>query len=520
MGARRAPHELPPIGTPEHTALLSGSIDLSDLELAGWGDDLDDVPPSGITASWLLPDAYDPHAPAPVAPAAPAHGSDAPAGSGAATAEVRPATPRATHPSSRKDFPSRRSLRATSRPVTPIGVPLGLRPTPGPVGKPLSGDVLGLSALLSGARGSGDRGAARGSSRPAPPVVAGPPTGALRMAQVQEALGESPALPEIDDLTATGELVRPFVEASRLTAAEWHGIDSVPPPVSVDVFQQSVRASLKSDALQAGIQAAEGDDEATSDLVGSPLPNPTARTRRQMRARDKAANSPRAVAVRRIAKGSVLAVTALGVVGAASPQAFDALGMPHDSGPLARNTMDFRNALAPHEGERALTPAQLAQQQELASRERLRLEFADLAADDAQHAATGAGAAMISLAHQNDAAAEARRQAEIAHAAREAARDPKRYAEILVSDQGWGDGQFQCLDRLWARESMWNYRAQNASSGAYGIPQALPGSKMASVAADWQTNPITQMKWGVNYISNVYGTPCSAWAHSQQYGWY
>jgi hypothetical protein len=182
--------------------------------------------------------------------------------------------------------------------------------------------------------------------------------------------------------------------------------------------------------------------------------------------------------------------------------------------------MDFRNALAPHEGERALTPAQLAQQQELASRERLRLEFADLAADDAQHAATGAGAAMISLAHQNDAAAEARRQAEIAHAAREAARDPKRYAEILVSDQGWGDGQFQCLDRLWARESMWNYRAQNASSGAYGIPQALPGSKMASVAADWQTNPITQMKWGVNYISNVYGTPCSAWAHSQQYGWY
>jgi hypothetical protein len=244
------------------------------------------------------------------------------------------------------------------------------------------------------------------------------------------------------------------------------------------------------------------------------------RTRRQLRARDKAVNSPRAVAVRRIAKGSVLAVTALGVVGTASPQAFDALGMPHDSGPLARKTMDFRNALAPHEGERLLSPAQIAEQEELASRERLRLELADLMADDAQHAATGAGAAMVSLAHESDAAAEARRQVEIAHAAREAARDPKGYAEILVSDRGWGSGQFQCLNLLWTRESGWNYRAQNAGSGAYGIAQALPGSKMASVAADWRTNPITQMKWGLNYIVERYGTPCGAWAHSQQTGWY
>ena len=63
-------------------------------------------------------------------------------------------------------------------------------------------------------------------------------------------------------------------------------------------------------------------------------------------------------------------------------------------------------------------------------------------------------------------------------------------------------------------------RARNRSSGAYGIPQALPGSKMATIAADWETNPITQIKWGLNYIAERYGTPCGAWGHSQSFGWY
>lgn len=91
----------------------------------------------------------------------------------------------------------------------------------------------------------------------------------------------------------------------------------------------------------------------------------------------------------------------------------------------------------------------------------------------------------------------------------------KQYAARLV-----GQGQFGCLDSLFNRESGWNPYAANPSSGAYGIPQALPGSKMASAGSDWRTNPYTQVRWGVSYIKSRYGTPCSAWAHSQSVGWY
>jgi len=78
---------------------------------------------------------------------------------------------------------------------------------------------------------------------------------------------------------------------------------------------------------------------------------------------------------------------------------------------------------------------------------------------------------------------------------------------------------FGCLLDLWNRESGWVYDAENAS-GAYGIPQALPGSKMASAGADWQTNPATQIKWGLGYIKSIYGTPCGAWAFEEANGYY
>lgn len=90
----------------------------------------------------------------------------------------------------------------------------------------------------------------------------------------------------------------------------------------------------------------------------------------------------------------------------------------------------------------------------------------------------------------------------------------------LAAARGWGDDQFKCLDNLWTRESGWRHTAANRSSGAYGIPQALPGSKMASVGSDWQTNPETQIKWGLNYVKGRYSTPCGAWAHFQNRGWY
>ena len=90
----------------------------------------------------------------------------------------------------------------------------------------------------------------------------------------------------------------------------------------------------------------------------------------------------------------------------------------------------------------------------------------------------------------------------------------------LMLAAGFKIDQVPCLDKLWKRESGWNYKAENESSGAYGIPQALPGSKMASAGSDWETNPATQIKWGLGYIEGRYDTPCGAWSHSESTGWY
>jgi hypothetical protein len=96
---------------------------------------------------------------------------------------------------------------------------------------------------------------------------------------------------------------------------------------------------------------------------------------------------------------------------------------------------------------------------------------------------------------------------------------PQDIARALLATYGWSEEPFGCLDSLWIRESHWNVHAANPS-GAYGIPQALPGSKMASAGSDWQDNPVTQIKWGLGYIQDRYGSPCGAWAHSQGHGWY
>ncbi|HWL59773.1 MAG TPA: lytic transglycosylase domain-containing protein [Microbacteriaceae bacterium] len=90
----------------------------------------------------------------------------------------------------------------------------------------------------------------------------------------------------------------------------------------------------------------------------------------------------------------------------------------------------------------------------------------------------------------------------------------------MTLDRGWPASEFDCLAALWDRESRWDVYAFNASSGAYGIPQALPGDKMASHGADWQTNPATQISWGLSYIGGRYGSPCGAWDFSNRNGWY
>lgn len=96
----------------------------------------------------------------------------------------------------------------------------------------------------------------------------------------------------------------------------------------------------------------------------------------------------------------------------------------------------------------------------------------------------------------------------------------KGFALSQVEARGWDYSQYSCLVKLWERESNWRWNALNKSSGAYGIPQSLPGTKMASAGADWRTNPETQVRWGLGYIEGRYGSPCSALAHSDRRGWY
>jgi len=96
----------------------------------------------------------------------------------------------------------------------------------------------------------------------------------------------------------------------------------------------------------------------------------------------------------------------------------------------------------------------------------------------------------------------------------------KAIAYDMVMARGWGAGEYDCLVSLWNKESGWNVNAHNKSSGAHGIPQALPGSKMASAGADWESNPATQITWGLGYITGRYSTPCGAWGKSQSSGWY
>ena len=145
----------------------------------------------------------------------------------------------------------------------------------------------------------------------------------------------------------------------------------------------------------------------------------------------------------------------------------------------------------------------------------------------AEQAAAEQAAAERAAAEEAAAASrsEERAEAPVEEAAPEPAPpvssgSPRDIAAGMLGSYGWGQDQFGCLNSLWNRESGWNTYAQNPSSGAYGIPQSLPGSKMASAGSDWRTNPATQIRWGLGYIQGRYGSPCGAWAHSQSVGWY
>jgi hypothetical protein len=150
----------------------------------------------------------------------------------------------------------------------------------------------------------------------------------------------------------------------------------------------------------------------------------------------------------------------------------------------------------------------------------------------ARQAAARAQAAR--LAAQRQAAAAAAQQAAAQQAAASSSPPPaaptapvapvapgsaQQIAMSMLGSYGWSSSQFSCLNELWNRESGWRTTAENPS-GAYGIPQALPGSKMASAGADWQTSATTQIRWGLGYIKGQYGSPCGAWSHEEATGWY
>ena len=139
--------------------------------------------------------------------------------------------------------------------------------------------------------------------------------------------------------------------------------------------------------------------------------------------------------------------------------------------------------------------------------------------------AAAARAAAAKAAAQAAAAKAAQQQAAQQTAVQQAAPSapsgsPEQIAEQMLSQFGWSSGQFSCLQPLWELESGWNIYASNPSSGAYGIPQALPGSKMSSAGPDWESDAATQIRWGLEYIQGTYGSPCAAWSHEEADGWY
>jgi len=137
-------------------------------------------------------------------------------------------------------------------------------------------------------------------------------------------------------------------------------------------------------------------------------------------------------------------------------------------------------------------------------------------------AAARAAAAALATAQSSArpiAAAQPAPAAQLTPAVPAASGSPQQIAEAMLASFGWSSSQFSCLDPLWAHESGWSVTAENPD-GAYGIPQALPGSKMASAGPNWQTSAATQIKWGLEYIKGTYGSPCAAWEHEQATGWY
>jgi len=224
------------------------------------------------------------------------------------------------------------------------------------------------------------------------------------------------------------------------------------------------------------------------------------------------------ISVRGFAVASATAVTAVGsVVGVAS----GSVAQPNDAEATAAGTTLLADLPA---GEQAqVQTASLTQQADTQA------IAADASAKKVAEESARKAAAKSAI-EKKDAAEKAAKEAkERAEAKEKASRSsssfPVQGSYTVAQIQAMAasmvpSGQFQCFSNIVDHESSWNYRAVNASSGAYGLFQALPGSKMSSVGSDWQTNPATQIKWGLNYMDSRYGSPCKAWSFWQANHWY
>jgi hypothetical protein len=182
-------------------------------------------------------------------------------------------------------------------------------------------------------------------------------------------------------------------------------------------------------------------------------------------------------------------------------------------GSAARRSAARQIAAGPAAPDRAITTYRGQQAQVRAAAAR---QAARAAAARAAQAAQAARAAQQAAASSPPPAAPADSAAPAVAVAPGSA---EQIAMSMLGSYGWASSQFSCLNELWSRESGWRTTAENPS-GAYGIPQALPGSKMASAGPDWQTSASTQIRWGLGYIKGQYGSPCGAWSHEEASGWY
>ncbi|MEV7087327.1 transglycosylase SLT domain-containing protein [Streptomyces sp. NPDC093085] len=237
------------------------------------------------------------------------------------------------------------------------------------------------------------------------------------------------------------------------------------------------------------------------------------------------------ISVRGFAVASATAVTTVGaVVGVAS-------GDPQTSGDNFETTAADMTLLAdiPAGQQAQVQTASLTAQadaQAAAADTTARKSAEESARLQAAKDAKAKKQAAVDKVEAEKAAAEKKKQEDAERASRDATRTtasagsfPQQSSYTVAEVQAIArsivpSGQFQCFSNIVNHESTWNYQAQNASSGAYGLVQALPGSKMSSAGADWRTNPATQIKWGLGYMNERYGSPCGAWSFWQANNWY